>query len=252
MKEEPRVYYADIYEKLAAKFDKHHTRQPGNLTYINGEQAVSRLNEVLGMAGWTFRINEHGYNQEADEIWVLGELVANCGGTMVTRQQFGSQKVNRKKETQAVLDLGFDLKGAATDCLKKCASLIGVGLYLYDDEAREALKETPEDQAKARAAAALKDNEQRNQPKADGVVQELPAKNPAPRSSDGDPIVCEQCGEDLKEIKFRDGTVWTPSLLSTYGQRKHGRTLCMQHYREANEARKRAESQVPAMDEVPF
>jgi hypothetical protein len=49
---------------------------------------------------------------------------------MVTRQQFGSQKIKRSRSSGAPLDLGFDLKGAATDAMKKCASLLGVGLYL--------------------------------------------------------------------------------------------------------------------------
>ena len=32
-----------------------------------------------------------------------------------------------------VISLGDDLKSAATDCLKKCATLFGVGLHLYFD-----------------------------------------------------------------------------------------------------------------------
>jgi hypothetical protein len=44
--------------------------------------------------------------------------------------KFGSQKIKRSRSTGAPLDLGFDLKGAATDAMKKCASLLGVGLYL--------------------------------------------------------------------------------------------------------------------------
>ncbi|MBV9324638.1 MAG: hypothetical protein JO352_12715, partial [Chloroflexi bacterium] len=36
----------------------------------------------------------------------------------------------RSRSTGTPLDLGFDLKGAATDAMKKCASWLGVGLYL--------------------------------------------------------------------------------------------------------------------------
>jgi hypothetical protein len=184
------------------------------------------LNEVLGVAGWSFRILEHGYNQEADEIWVLAELTANFGGETVVRQQFGSQKVKRARTTDSPLDIGFDLKGASTDALKKCASLVGVGLYL-------SRKETP---AEREAGAASNG--------ANGRSQTGPAASES--------YSCEQCDEELKEVRFRDGTTWTPSLLASYGRRKHGKVLCMQHYREANEARKKAEAQVPAMDEVPF
>lgn len=51
-------------------------------------------------------------------------------------------------------------------------------------------------------------------------------------------FTCELCDEPLKDIRFRDGTMWTPELLATYSRRKHGRVFCLQHYREANEARR--------------
>src|SRR5258707_316233 len=51
------------------------------------------------------------------------------------REQFGSQMISRSRSTGATLDLGFDLKGASTDAMKKCASLLGVGLYLSRKEA---------------------------------------------------------------------------------------------------------------------
>lgn len=113
-------------EKLAAPFDK--TFEKNGQTYITGEQVTTRLNEVLGWDGWSFQIKMHGYDQESDEIWVLGELTA----LGVTKEQFGSQKHNRTKGDRAIIDYGFDLKGAATDAMKKCASLIGVGLYLSE------------------------------------------------------------------------------------------------------------------------
>ncbi|MBI4494548.1 MAG: hypothetical protein HY690_17350 [Chloroflexi bacterium] len=205
------VYFADVYKKLAAPFETtfHDTRGGLELEYITGEQAVTRLNEVLGVAGWSFRVLEHGYHEEADEVWVLGELTANFGGTVVNRQQFGSQKVKRSRASSTPLDIGFDLKGASTDALKKCASLLGVGLYLSRKEA------PAEPAAEARA----------------------------------EPLVCEECGEELKETRFKDGTSWSPAQLAGYGRRKHGRALCMAHYREANEAKRRA---AQALEEAPF
>lgn len=120
---------ANEYEALARPFEVTH--QKDGRTYITGEQVTSRLNEVLGWDGWSFRVLEHGYSEPADELWALGELTV-WKATPIVRQQFGSQKHNRKRETKEILDLGFDLKGAATDALKKCASLIGVGLYLAE------------------------------------------------------------------------------------------------------------------------
>ena len=126
-------------------------------------------------------------------------------GVTATRQQFGSQKIKRARQTGNPLDIGFDLKGAATDALKKCASLVGVGLYLSRKEA--------------------------------------PAAEAGPRAEGSDQLACETCGQELAEIRFRDGTAWLPVQLASLGRRKHGRVLCMDHYRQANEARRRAEQQ---------
>jgi hypothetical protein len=121
-----------MYAQLAAPFDVTFRDVRGGvaLTYISGEQVVTRLNEVLGVDGWSFRILRHDIHVEADEAWALGEIVADIDGKTVTRQQFGSQKIRRSRGTGTPLDLGFDLKGASTDAMKKCASLLGVGLYL--------------------------------------------------------------------------------------------------------------------------
>jgi hypothetical protein len=122
----------ETYALLSAPFEVVFTDVRGGveLTYITGEQVASRLNEVLGVAGWSFRVLHQEIHAEADEVWALGEMVADIDGKTVTRQQFGSQKIKRSRSTGAPLDLGFDLKGAATDAMKKCASWLGVGLYL--------------------------------------------------------------------------------------------------------------------------
>lgn len=122
----------ETHERLSAPFDVTFTDVRGGveLTYVTGEQVTRRLNEVLGVGGWSFRILRHDVNAEADEAWALGEIVAEIDGKCVTRQQFGSQKIKRSRSSGVPLDIGFDLKGAATDAMKKCASLLGVGLYL--------------------------------------------------------------------------------------------------------------------------
>ena len=121
-----------VYDRLSAPFDHTFTDVRGgvSLEYVTGEQVVSRLNDVLGVTGWSFRILEHGINADADETWVLAELTASIDGQTIVRHQFGSDKIQRSRSTGSILDIGFDLKSAATDGLKKCASLLGVGLYL--------------------------------------------------------------------------------------------------------------------------
>src|SRR3712207_7600529 len=44
-------------------------------------------------------VREHGLNAEADEMWVLGELTVTLDGVTATRQQFGSQKIKRARQT---------------------------------------------------------------------------------------------------------------------------------------------------------
>ena len=221
------VYFADVYEKLAAAFEETHKDVRGGvqLEYITGEQCITRLNETLGVAGWSFTIKEHGINAEADEAWVLGEIAANFGGAMVLRQQFGSQKIKRSRSSGTPLDIGFDLKGAATDALKKCAMQLGVGLYLSKKEL-----------ALNGAGGGLPRGTQ------DGRLGSVESE------ADGTPT-CADCGNDLTETRFRDGTVWSPAQLAGYGRRKHNRVLCMEHYRAANEARRKSER---ALEEVPF
>jgi len=127
---------SEIYKRLAEPFANTFKDVRGGveLEYITGEQVVSRLNEVLGPGGWSFNIKQQGINPDADEAWVLGVLTAQIedGQNVVVREQFGSQKIKRSRTTNSPLDIGFDYKGAATDALKKCASWIGVGLYLSE------------------------------------------------------------------------------------------------------------------------
>lgn len=118
-------------DRLSAPFAIHHT-DPRGLTYISGQQVVERLNDVLGTGGWSFEIKEHGFDTESDEVWVIGHLEAVIDGQGVVREQAGSQKHNRRRADKTIVDYGFDLKGAGTDALKKCASLLGVGLYLSE------------------------------------------------------------------------------------------------------------------------
>lgn len=222
-----------IYEELSAEINPTFTDRRGgvDLEYHTGEQITSRLNEALGFMNWSFTIITHGIHAEADECWVQGELTVTLDGRTVTRQQFGSQKIKRSRSSGTPLDIGFDLKGAATDCLKKCASLIGVGLYLW--------AKTPPvpQQAQNRSGGS--------------GPKPTPISGHGGSSPEGQPtdFTCEECGDGLTETRFKDGTNWSADQLAVFGRRKHSRILCMTHYREANQAKRRAEE---ALNQVPF
>ena len=57
----------------------------------------------------------------------MGELKAGN----VVKTQFGSSQITRARESGEIISLADDLKAAATDALKKAATLLGVGLHLY-------------------------------------------------------------------------------------------------------------------------
>jgi hypothetical protein len=99
------------------------------LDYIEGHAVIQRLNEAFE-AEWSFSILKNEVLKETDEVIVLGELRAGA----VVKTQFGSSKITRAKSSGEPISLADDYKAAATDSLKKCATLFGVGLHLYNGD----------------------------------------------------------------------------------------------------------------------
>jgi hypothetical protein len=96
------------------------------LDYVEGCAVIQRLNECFD-AEWVFEIQEHKVYDA--EVVVLGKLTAHG----VAKSQFGKSRITKARKDNSIISLGDDLKAAATDCLKKCATLFGVGLHLYFD-----------------------------------------------------------------------------------------------------------------------
>ena len=97
------------------------------LDYVEGHAVIQRLNDAFD-GKWDFEILENQILEDKDEVIVMGRLTTD--GTVKT--QFGSSKVTRAKETGEIVSLADDLKAAATDALKKAATLLGIGLHLYN------------------------------------------------------------------------------------------------------------------------
>jgi hypothetical protein len=97
------------------------------LSYVEGSEYVRRLNEAFD-GEWSFDILEHHVYDA--EVVVLGKLTAGP----VVKTAFGGSGVTTNTQTGEVISLADDLKAAATDSLKKAASLLGVGLHLYGDQ----------------------------------------------------------------------------------------------------------------------
>ena len=102
------------------KSDVKTRKGPGGkiLSYIDTPLVIERLNTAFA-GDWSFRIVSHEITDT--EVVVLGEIEA--GG--VVKQQFGS------KTRENNVPLGDTAKAAASDSVKKCATLLGIGLELY-------------------------------------------------------------------------------------------------------------------------
>ena len=97
------------------------------LNYVSGYTVIERLNQAFESL-WSFEIVSHEIQQ--DEVIVIGKLSAEG----IAKSQFGSSRITRTRETGEAISLASDLKSAATDALKKCATLLGIGLHLYADK----------------------------------------------------------------------------------------------------------------------
>ena len=103
---------------------KRKTSMGFTLEYIETHTVITRLNEVFE-GQWSFKILDHKFLD--DDVVVLGELTAEG----IVKQQFGSCELSQEAEDGMVLSMGDALKAAASDALKKAATLFGVGLHLY-------------------------------------------------------------------------------------------------------------------------
>lgn len=105
-----------------------------DLDYVETADVIRRLNQAFD-GEWSFEIIEH--QQLFDEVVVLGKLTAEG----ITKTQFGSHKITKAKKDGEVVNIGYDLKAAASDALKKASTHFGVALHLYSeniaDEPRE-------------------------------------------------------------------------------------------------------------------
>ena len=99
----------------------------GLLDYVEGHSVIRRLNEALDGA-WSFEIVQHEIREE--EVVVIGRLSAEG----ITKMAFGGSQVTRERESGTLISLSDDLKAAATDSMKKCATFLGVGLHLYAEK----------------------------------------------------------------------------------------------------------------------
>jgi recombination DNA repair RAD52 pathway protein len=95
-----------------------------SFTYVEGGYVIALLNKMFKNC-WDFEVIDERIEQT--EVVIRGRLVIKDfkSGYEVSKTQYGT------KERNAGVPLGDTLKAAATDCLKKCASLFGIALDIY-------------------------------------------------------------------------------------------------------------------------
>jgi hypothetical protein len=124
-------------------------KRPGKagmeFSYITPDFVIDTLNEAFS-SDWSTRIVS---STMYENVAVVGlELeVPTAEGKTVRKQQFGSCEVTRG------LGTGEAFKGAASDALKKCATLLGLGLELYKDDEVPAAPTPPQFRAPSRPSA---------------------------------------------------------------------------------------------------
>lgn len=99
-----------------------------------------RLNLIFGF-NWRLKVLRSEYYANAGEVVVHGKLILHTKGGDIVREQFGKATVEYSKKAQrtsaAPSNLGNAFKAAASDCLKKCASEIGIAFDIYNQDRPE-------------------------------------------------------------------------------------------------------------------
>ena len=112
-----------------------------NVKYVEGGYVIAKLNEIFGILNWSFE--EVDRVEQDKDVSVLGRLTIHDhkGGYSVKKEQWGQSDI------QDNVPVGDTRKAAATDALKKCASLYGIALDVYWNQLDRTEKK-PEEKAK--------------------------------------------------------------------------------------------------------
>jgi Rad52/22 family double-strand break repair protein. len=125
------------------------------LTYIPARLVIERLNECFG-GEWSFNVVDRIVELKDNQVAVLGRLIILSDNSEVVKEQWGGSRIDRSVNGH-ICSLGDNMKMAATDSLKKCASMLGVGLYLYSDDMKEKVEDAdPGDVAELQASVGSK------------------------------------------------------------------------------------------------
>ena len=135
-------------------------RGGAQLKYTDGAYVIRTLNQAFGW-DWDFVADNEELllnNGQPFEVKVRGILTVRLNGQAVTKTQFGCQPIEMLKNGQAPVSIGDCYKGAATDALKKCASMLGIALDLYDSDYKAEKYAEPESRRQVKPEVAQPTN----------------------------------------------------------------------------------------------
>jgi hypothetical protein len=114
---------------LEYKFRPDQVRNRNGLEYVESAAIIQRLNDAFGHDGWSYEIIEQKTVEE--EVITRGRLTIYGPDREIVKEQIGSHSFARGRESNEILSRGDTMKASATDALKKCSSLLGIGLHLH-------------------------------------------------------------------------------------------------------------------------
>lgn len=202
-----------IFQRTPAE---HVYQRPGKggetFDYVTGTYVKKVLNFVFGF-NWDFEVvceERDDLKAASPQARVLGRLtVRSKEGRAVVKMQYGRADLKFKKGTSIPVDLGNDMKAAATDALKKCAAELGVASDIYGkNEFREV--------------------------KPEGLLKDAPATSSAKEGTGtaaaavAEPIYCHGAGKE----GCPHGAI-IPAQVRDYSKKVYGRPLCRACQQEA-------------------
>lgn len=160
---------AEFYRATPAnKIMRRPAKGGGTWDYVKTGYVIETLNRIFGYM-WSFEVvtslEEAAKIAASGTCIVKGRLTAKVGDMTLVKEQFGRCEVKfktvfengRKVRSKEFLDFGNNMKGAASDALKKCASEFGLFRDIYHKDDFEELVVVSEDEKKASEDAKVEE-----------------------------------------------------------------------------------------------
>lgn len=124
-----KAQQAFITQKTPPQFIKSRPGPGGmSINYVEVGYVINMLNQIFGY-NWDFKVLDQQIGK--GQVWVRGELTVRLKNTEITKGQYGGADIKINRSTGDAVGIADDLKAAASDSLKKCASMLGIASDVY-------------------------------------------------------------------------------------------------------------------------